>query len=93
MKLPFEILGDLFYFLSDHFRGNFFHVGSSLVRKNIDVSSTNASPTLFMCIPEEEFSSKHEYLVATDHKIVSSTKVQIQDEAPDPCPVPRILLI
>ena len=36
---------------------------------------------------------KHLYLFATAHRIVSRTSVQIHGEAPDPWPVPKILLI
>ena len=60
------------------------------MRKNRDVSSTKESPILLMCMPDGEWSLKQEYFLAIDHRIVSSTRVHMQGEAPDPCPVPRI---
>ena len=53
--------------------------------------STKASPILDTFIPESEVISKQELFFATDHKMVSSTIVNIHGDAPDPCPVPRIL--
>ena len=59
----------------------------------MEVLSTKASPTLCVSIPEGDVSRKQACLVATDHSIVSRTRVHIHGEAPDPCPVPSILLI
>ena len=56
------------------------------------MSSTNASPILFIVFLEGVRISRHLNFFDTDESIGSSTSVQMHGEAPDPCLLPKILL-
>ena len=56
------------------------------------VSSTNASPILFIVFLEGVKISRHLNFFETDKSMGSSASVQMHDEAPDPYPLPKILL-
>ena len=56
------------------------------------VSSTKASPSLLICCFVGVMISRHLNFCETESKIGSSTRVQMHGDAPEPCPLPRILL-
>ena len=56
------------------------------------VSSTNTSPILFIDFFVGAIICRHLYFFETNERIGSSTKVHIHGEAPDPWPLPKILL-
>ena len=60
--------------------------------RNSAVSSTNMSPILFIFFFVGVIICRQFCFFETDERIGSNTKVHIHGEAPDPWPLPKILL-